>query len=552
MAQRILIADDDKLILALINKMLKKLGGRYIVIKAFNGKQLIEKAKTDKPDLIITDLLMPEMTGTQALKELKKDKELKYIPVIIVTGTTEVKYIQESLNEGATDFLKKPVNQVELIARVKIALSFHEQFKKINSLEEKIKEQTVEVEKLSLIAKETDNSILLLSPEGKIEWVNERFSEIYEYTDKEFCEKYGNKMFAISETIKPKEVFPELKKTKQNGIYKYVIETKNGNFRWIKSKIVPILDKQRRIKKFMVIEIDITKEKYMEKELEESLICLSERLKEIDTIKEKQKEIIEKEKAKLEREKEIIENEKKEIEIEKQQTEKLLLNILPENVAIQLKSSGAAKPRNYRIATVLFTDFKGFTNSCENLSPQELVHALHSYFVRFDDIIEKHYIEKIKTIGDAYMCVGGVPIRNKSNPIDVVLAGLEIQDLMNNIQKIKGKTDIPIWQLRLGIHTGPVIAGVVGKRKFAYDIWGDTVNIASRMETSGEVGKVNISGETYRKVKDFFSCTYRGKIDAKNKGKIDMYFVNGLKKEFSHDENSVIPNSKFIEILSKI
>ena len=150
---------------------------------------------------------------------------------------------------------------------------------------------------------------------------------------------------------------------------------------------------------------------------------------------------------------------------------------------------------------------------------------LNNSFLEFDKIIDKHNLEKIKTIGDAYMCAGGIHVENTTNPIDIVKAGLAIKDYMENLKKEREAAGEDFWELRIGIHTGPVVAGVVGKNKFAYDIWGDAVNTASRMESSGVPGKVNISGYTYEIIKDQFKCTYRGKIKAKNKGEIDMYIV---------------------------
>lgn len=209
-------------------------------------------------------------------------------------------------------------------------------------------------------------------------------------------------------------------------------------------------------------------------------------------------------------------------------SDELLLNILPEEVAEELKIKGKTEARMFDEVTVMFTDFKGFTNISEKLLPSELVSEIDTCFRAFDQIITKYNIEKIKTIGDAYMCAGGLPVMNKTHAWDVVMAALEIQKFMISHFQERQKEGKENFEIRIGIHTGPVVAGIVGIKKFAYDIWGDTVNIASRMESSGEAGKINISGKTYELVKDKFDCKYRGKIQAKNKGEVDMYFVHGL------------------------
>ncbi len=218
------------------------------------------------------------------------------------------------------------------------------------------------------------------------------------------------------------------------------------------------------------------------------------------------------------------------INAEKERSDSLLLNILPQDVAEELKLNGKARARYFDQVTVLFTDFKGFTKMAEIMDAQELVNEVDACFRKFDEIISKYHIEKIKTIGDAYMCAGGMKLSGRCHPKDVVQAAIDIQRFMNTLKEKKQKEGKPYFELRIGIHTGPVVAGVVGTHKFQYDIWGDTVNTASRMETSGEVGEVNISQTTYDLVKDVFHCRYRGKIQAKNKGLIDMYFVDGKKE----------------------
>ncbi|MCP5497195.1 MAG: CHASE2 domain-containing protein [Leptospiraceae bacterium] len=268
---------------------------------------------------------------------------------------------------------------------------------------------------------------------------------------------------------------------------------------------------------------------------------IKERTKELEEEKEYSDKILEELKIRNE----VIEQEQK-------KSESLLHNILPPKVAKELKEKGEVKPIYYESISVLFTDLKGFTKVAEAVTVEELVKELDACFFYFDDVITKYNLEKIKTIGDSYMCAGGLPEKNFTHAIDACLAAIEIQNTMNQAKELKILMGLPFWELRLGIHIGPVIAGVVGKHKFAYDIWGDTVNTASRMESSGETGKINISGAVYDKIKIFFECQYRGKIQAKNKGEIDMYFLNRLKNKFSRDEDGKVPNDYFHDIYEKI
>ena len=213
------------------------------------------------------------------------------------------------------------------------------------------------------------------------------------------------------------------------------------------------------------------------------------------------------------------------IKDERDRSKELLLNILPTETAHELETNGHAQTRFYESVTVLFADFKGFSHISRTLKPQDLVAELNDYFIAFDEIVEKFNLEKIKTIGDAYMCAGGIPTTNETHPFNAVEAGLAMQDFMIKRNAERKANGLDPWDLRIGIHIGPIVAGVVGKKKYAYDIWGDTVNIASRMESSSEGGRVNISSSLYDIVKDQYQCHYRGKIFAKNIGEIDMYFV---------------------------
>ena len=215
----------------------------------------------------------------------------------------------------------------------------------------------------------------------------------------------------------------------------------------------------------------------------------------------------------------------------------LLLNILPAEVAEELKSNGAAEARQFDSVSVLFTDFKGFTAISEQLSPKELVRDIHECFSAFDRICARHGIEKIKTIGDAYMAAGGLPTATATHAWDVLQAAFEMRDFIAAAKASRIAQGLPCFEIRIGIHTGPVVAGIVGVKKFAYDIWGDTVNIASRMESSGEVGRINVSEATFTRLNDemrardgkgaaILAFQPRGKVRAKGKGEIEMYFVD--------------------------
>jgi adenylate cyclase len=227
----------------------------------------------------------------------------------------------------------------------------------------------------------------------------------------------------------------------------------------------------------------------------------------------------------IEAQKSEIEKNRDLVEKERAKSENLLLNILPAETAKELKENGFATPQLYENVSVLFTDFVGFTHIAENMPPAEVISELNTCFLAFDEIIERHHLEKIKTIGDAYMCAGGVPKKDEKSATNAVAAALEMQIFISKRFAQKTAENKPYWTMRVGIHTGSVVAGVVGSKKFAYDIWGDTVNLASRMEQSAKAGKVNISAATYQLVHAEFPCAYRGLFEVKNRGEVEMYFV---------------------------
>ena len=236
-----------------------------------------------------------------------------------------------------------------------------------------------------------------------------------------------------------------------------------------------------------------------------------------------------------------------ELKKEKERSDELLLNILPATIADELKDTGSVNPRFYNSASIMFSDFAGFTKLSEQMEPKTLIELLNQYFSTFDGIVEKHGLEKLKTIGDSYMCVSGLPAETRGHAIRVCLASLEVQNYMKRMNEKREKMRMPRWDMRIGIHSGPVIAGVVGARKFTYDIWGDAVNTASLLEQNGEGGRVNISATTYQHVNEMFDIEERGKITSGKKGDIPMYFLNRLKTEFSGDQEGLQPNDIFLQ-----
>jgi len=214
------------------------------------------------------------------------------------------------------------------------------------------------------------------------------------------------------------------------------------------------------------------------------------------------------------------------VEEEKAKSDALLLNILPRSTANELKENGFAQPRNFKNVTVLFTDFKDFTSTTSIISPKRLVEDLNECFMAFDGIVKELGLEKIKTIGDSYMAASGLPSEKEEHAIDAVECALKMNDFIKQWQEIQQNKGRQAWQMRIGIHSGPVIAGVVGAHKFAYDIWGDAVNTAARMESNSSEGKINISASTYDLIKQDYSCTSRGKINVKGKGDMEMYWVD--------------------------
>ncbi len=341
-----------------------------------------------------------------------------------------------------------------------------------------------EIRKLTESVEQSASSVVITDAEGTIEYVNPAFERISGYTADEAI---GQNPRILKSGKMPPEFYQKMWATLLRGeIWRgeIVNRRKDGSLYWEFTTISPVKDQKGRITHFVSVKEDIT----ARKEMEEALVR------------------------------------------ERQRTDALLKNILPEKVAEELKERGYVVPAFFENVTVMFADFGNFTQAAERLSPQELVSAVDAYFTAFDRIVDRHGLEKLKTIGDNYMCAGGIPEPSATHAVDVVRAALEMLAFIQDENARRRSRGLQTWGVRIGISSGPVIAGVVGSKKYAYDIWGDTVVMAARMEQAGEIGRINISRSTYDLIRPYFDCQPRGKVSVKHKGEVEMFFVTAPKQ----------------------
>ncbi len=293
---------------------------------------------------------------------------------------------------------------------------------------------------------------------------------------------------------------------------------------------------------FMIFRRRIESERREQVKLE---IKVTERTREI---REQNKQIEEQSKL-IEQEKDKVVQQQKLLQIEKDNAERWLSNALPEEVVRELKVNGKVEVNAFKVVSVMFTDVVGFTKISQKIQPGRLVRRLDVLFRKFDEIIQNNDLEKIKTIGDAYMCAGGIPIENSTNPMNACIAAIQIQDYMSKLKFDAIANHKDYWEIRLGINTGPVTAGIIGDLKMAYDVWGSTVNEAQQMEKLGKPGEVTITGNTFNFIEPYFECEFLGKVTTKGNVDVDMYKVKQIKAELSRNGKGIVPNKKFGEIV---
>lgn len=529
------ICNSRELLQSLEDGLSKKTEGfSFYGLSQFYSDNIDRLIETYQPDLVILDYNIGVHAINEVICVLNLKPKDKRPPIVLAIEPNQS--IDSFLLTGTTidDFIEIPVNGQTLVNRVLVNIYRR---KELNELYEK----SEQFSDISLAASQAGSSLIIIDKHGEIVWVNEGFEMLYECKLDEFRERFGKNVFDSHINPNTAKAMSQCRDKGEYVVYESVWYTPSNKRKNIQTSLTPIYDAAGQFNKIIAIETDITDLKMAEEALSDkhdNLLSAMEHLEEANRLLDDQRQ--------------EIENQKVSLEEEKNKSELLLLNILPEVAAHQLKKKGFVKPKRYNEVSALFADFVNFSslsNSYENI--EDFLAVLSYYFEAFDEITTKRFIEKIKTIGDCYMCVGGVPQVNKSHPFDTVLAGLEIQKFVEEQAKIDEANGKPVWRLRIGIHSGSVMAGVIGKKKFAYDVWGDTVNVASRMESKGEAGKVNISETTYNSVKDFFECKFRGKEYAKNIGYINMYFVERILPEYSEDEEGYIPNALFRKELAK-
>lgn len=392
---------------------------------------------------------------------------------------------------------------------------------------------------LDYIVNVTDSPIMILNNTGSICWANKGFEYLYGFSFEQY-----NKNTPLKNQ-KYVKILSDIDYSFFDINKEYIVVkgflAKDNTEQWIQSNITPKKDEKGNILGFIVVETNITHQKEIEEELaqqHENSQTLSEHLESVKVYIEGQiKELTE---------------QKISIEKSRQQSEEVLNKLLPYEVALQLKRKGYASPRNYKKVTVLQLCIRNFLQLSEQMPIEELIQQFHEALVSVDTILEQHYVEKIKTTNRIYLGAGGVPLRNRSNPIDVVLAALKIKAIFKQINVERKSEGIPEFEISIGIHTGKAVAGIVGKNKLSYDIWGDAVNISSLVEQNADMDKIIISETTKDYVNEYFICEVAKEINLNTNSVINLYEIKGINEKYTNDKNGILPNNEFLQELSKI
>ncbi len=485
----ILIVDDNPDNLELLFFILSD--SDFTILVATNGESAIEKVEQAAPDLILLDVMMPGIDGFETCRRLKTNEASKDIPVIFMTALSETVDKVRGFELGAVDYVTKPIQEEDLKARVTTHLTIRNLNRNLveqnRRLQEEIKKRREKEEELRLANQAiaaSINGIVIADarlPDMPIIYINPAFERITGYEAQEVVGR-NCRFLQGKDTEQPglNELREALREAKG---CKVVLSNyrKDGTLFWNELTISPIYDDDGNLTHFVGIQTDITERKVAQEALR----------------------------------------------YQQEQTEKLLLNILPEPIAQQLKLHPSTIADSFEEVSVLFADLVGFTEFSTHRNAKELVEMLNVIFSKFDQLAEQHGLEKIKTIGDAYMVVAGLP---KPRPDHAAAISEMALDMQQAIAKVGAETS-ETFSIRIGINSGPVVAGVIGLKKFSYDLWGDTVNTASRMESQGIPGAIQVTAQTYERLKDKYLFEKRGIIKVRGKGEMVTYLLMGRKNQ---------------------
>ncbi len=486
----IVIVDDNPTNLGVLFDFLTDSGFKVLV--AQDGESAIQKVEYAHPDLILLDVMMPGIDGFETCRRLKAKTSTQDIPVIFMTALSDTVDKVKGFNLGAVDYVTKPVQQEEVKARVTLHLTIRNLQKRLQAqnlqLQQEIKEKQqaeeslrVAEEKYRSIFENATEGIFQVTPDGRYITANPALARIYGYESPEELmtqiTNIGQQLYV--EPMRRDDLTAFMQKYDVLSDMESEVYRKDGSVIWISENIRPIYDASGAVLYYEGSVADITERRHAEAALREA----------------------------------------------RKRSELLLLNVLPQAVAERLKLGQRTIAESFEAVTVLFADLVDFTEFSTQTSPTELVELLNQIFSKFDQLAEYHRLEKIKTIGDAYMVVAGLPTPRPDHAQAVAQMALDMQAAIAQFNTETGKA----FQIRIGINSGPVVAGVIGIKKFSYDLWGDTVNTASRMESHGLPGCIQVTTATYDLLQDQYLFEERGSVQVKGKGEMTTYLLTGLK-----------------------
>jgi PAS domain S-box-containing protein len=483
----ILAVDDTPENLSLLVSALKRQG--YEIYSANSGPIALDilKNKMLLPDLILLDIMMPEMDGYMVCQQLKADPLTQDIPIIFISAIEAIVDKIKAFEVGAADYITKPFQIAEVLARVESQIKIRNLQKRLEEqnilLQQEIEEREQVENRYRSIVENAIDGIFQITPDGRYFSANPALARMLGYDSPQdlitTIQDVGQQLY--TQPQRRAELLAYMQRYGTVSDFESEVYRKDGTKIWIAEDIRMVKDTEGKLLYYEGTAKDITERKQAENELRR----------------------------------------------ERRKTEHLLLNILPQKIAERLKLGPTIIAESFAEATVLFADIVEFTSLSARVSPNDLINLLNQIFSAFDALMEQRGIEKIKTIGDAYMAVGGLPKPRKDHARAIANLALSMQDVVATFKRDTGEPFV----LRIGINTGPVVAGVIGRKKFSYDLWGDTVNIASRMETEGMPGKIQVTAATYEAIQNDFILEPRGQIPIKGRGEMMTYWLLGRKEE---------------------